>query len=45
MKQGILTPTQYDLLKEIAGIDDIPAGAYNIRANGEAAGRRSTEKN
>lgn len=44
MKQGMLTQTQYDLLKEIAGIDEIPSGAYNIRANGQAAGRRSTEK-
>lgn len=44
MKQGMLTQTQYDLLKEIAGLDGIPAGAYNIRANGQAAGRHSTEK-
>ena len=44
MKSGMLTQTQYDLLKEIAGIDGIPSGAYNIRANGQAAGRHSTDK-
>lgn len=32
-----------DLLKTIAGIKDIPKGAYNIRKNGSAMGRRSTE--
>ncbi len=31
-----------NLLKEIAGIHDVPMGAYNIRANGEAYGRNST---
>lgn len=32
-----------DLLKTIAGIKDIPKGAYNIRKNGEAMGRQSTK--
>ena len=30
------------LLEEIAGIHEIPAGAYNIRKNGEGLSRRST---
>jgi len=32
-----------ELLEQIAGFHDIPAGAYNIRKNSDAAGRRSTE--
>lgn len=31
------------LLQEIAELHEIPTGAYNIRANGESAGRNSTE--
>ncbi len=31
-----------NLLSEIADLHDVPAGAYNIRANGTSAGRRST---
>jgi len=34
---------QKNLLSEIADLHAVPDGAYNIRANGEAAGRRSTE--
>ena len=30
------------LLEKIADLHEIPAGAYNIRANGQAEGRRST---
>lgn len=33
----------FDLLKEIALMDSIPTGAYNIRKNGSSAGRFSTE--
>lgn len=33
----------FTLLKEIALMDSIPAGAYNIRKNGDSAGRFSTE--
>ena len=33
---------QMQLLQEVAGLHDIPEGAYNIRANGQAAGRQST---
>ena len=33
---------QKNLLKEIAGLEEIPEGAYNIRANGASAGRRTT---
>lgn len=31
-----------NLLSEIADLHEVPEGAYNIRANGESAGRRST---
>lgn len=31
-----------NLLQEIADLHEVPTGAYNIRANGTAAGRRST---
>lgn len=34
---------QKDLLAQIAGIHEVPQGAYNIRMNGEGAGRNSTE--
>ena len=30
------------MLEQVAGLHDIPQGAYNIRRNGEAAGRHST---
>ncbi len=33
---------QKELLSEIAGLHEIPTGAYNIRSNGTALGRRST---
>ena len=33
----------FSLLKEIALMDSIPTGAYNIRKNGSSAGRFSTE--
>ena len=33
---------QKRLLKEVADLDALPVGAYNIRADGKAAGRRST---
>lgn len=33
---------QRTLLKEVADLDALPVGAYNIRANGAAAGRNST---
>ncbi len=32
-----------DLLLKIADLHDVPEGAYNIRDNGESAGRKSTE--
>lgn len=32
------------LLKEVAGLHDIPTGAYNIRENGKSIGRSSTEE-
>ncbi len=34
---------QKDLLEQIAGIHEVPQGAYNIRMNGEGAGRATTE--
>lgn len=33
---------QKNLLKEIAGLEAVPEGAYNIRANGVSEGRRTT---
>lgn len=33
---------QKNLLEQIAGLHEVPAGAYNIRANGASAGRNST---
>ena len=32
-----------NLLESIADLHEIPAGAYNIRKNGELSGRQSTE--
>ena len=37
-----LDAIQLQLLEEIAGLHEVPEGAYNIRANGTAAGRQST---
>ncbi len=34
---------QKRILAEVADLHAVPEGAYNIRANGESAGRRSTE--
>ncbi len=34
---------QKRLIAEVADLHEVPAGAYNIRANGEGAGRKSTE--
>lgn len=33
---------QLNLLKEVAGIHEVPEGAYNIRANGALGGRNTT---
>lgn len=33
---------QKNLLEQVAGLHEIPTGAYNIRANGESAGRNTT---
>ncbi|MDE7258945.1 MAG: SufD family Fe-S cluster assembly protein [Lachnospiraceae bacterium] len=33
---------QQPLLEQVAGLHEIPAGAYNIRANGQMAGRNTT---
>ncbi|MDE7324374.1 MAG: SufD family Fe-S cluster assembly protein [Lachnospiraceae bacterium] len=34
---------QKTLLMQVADLHEVPAGAYNIRSNGESAGRQSTE--
>ena len=34
-----------DLLKEIADIEEVPMGAYNIRENGKAVARNTTTNN
>ena len=31
---------QKRLLDEVAGLHDVPTGAYNLRANGTSVGRR-----
>ncbi len=33
---------QQHILKQVADLDALPVGAYNIRANGGAAGRNTT---
>ena len=33
---------QKELLEQVAGLHEMPAGAYNIRANGEAVARNTT---
>ena len=33
---------ELNLLKEVAELDSLPIGAYNLRANGESAGRNTT---
>ncbi len=33
---------QKSLLEQVAGLHDVPEGAYNIRANGQKAGRNTT---
>lgn len=33
---------QRELLNQVAGLHEVPEGAYNIRANGEMAGRNTT---
>jgi len=38
-----LDEIQMRLLKEVADLHKVPEGAYNIRSNGESAGRFSTE--
>lgn len=37
-----LDPVQKRLMQEVAGLHDIPEGAYNFRANGQLAGRNTT---
>lgn len=44
MQEGVyMDELQKTLLMQVAGLHEVPAGAYNIRANGEPAGRQSTE--
>ena len=33
---------EQNLLREVADLDSLPVGAYNIRANGQLAGRNTT---
>ena len=33
---------QQNLLEQVAGLHEVPAGAYNIRANGQMAARNTT---
>ncbi len=34
---------QKELLAQVAGLHEVPQGAYNLRVNGEGAGRKTTE--
>lgn len=34
---------QKELLVQVAGLHEVPQGAYNLRVNGEGAGRKTTE--
>ena len=34
---------QKQLLEQIAGLHEVPQGAYNLRVNGEGTGRNTTE--
>lgn len=38
----MLDAIQKNLLEQVAGLHEVPEGAYNIRANGELAGRSTT---
>ena len=40
---GKLSAIELNMLKAIADLHKIPEGAYNIRADGQSAGRNSTE--
>ncbi|MBR3366811.1 MAG: ABC transporter permease, partial [Lachnospiraceae bacterium] len=42
LKPKKLDEIQKRLLMEIADLHEVPEGAYNIRANGESAGRASS---
>ena len=37
-----LSTMELNLLRQIAGLHKVPEGAYNIRDNGESAGRGTT---
>ena len=39
-----LNAIQKSLLKEVAELDALPVGAYNIRSNGQSAARNTTEE-
>lgn len=44
MQEGVyMDEIQKTLLMQVADLHEVPSGAYNIRANGESAGRQSTE--
>ena len=38
-----LDEIEQKMLKEVAGIESVPAGAYNFRVNGQSVGRRSSK--
>ena len=33
---------EQNMLEQVAGLHEVPAGAYNIRSNGKMAGRNTT---
>ena len=38
----MMDPSQLNMLREVAKLDSLPVGAYNIRANGQSAARNTT---
>jgi len=38
-----LNDTQREMLRELTGTDDVSGGAFNVRTDGESAGRQSTK--
>lgn len=40
----MIDQVQQRILEEVADLHEVPAGAYNIRANGAMAGRNTTDR-
>ena len=45
MQEGVyMDEIQKTLLMQVADLHEVPTGAYNIRSNGESAGRHSNPR-